>query len=180
MISKCKETIEEYNMISSGDKVYVAVSGGADSVCLLLVLEEIKKEKEFELEAIHVEHGIRGDESIKDALFVEDLCRKHGIKFHSYSVDSKKFAKEMIDTGIVNEIKSKKGNLRYEYFIPLDDEETILLIDSWENQEALDEHHKSDTMNKIMELRNKYDLHMKVERYTLEENNDVDKKYIKE
>lgn len=94
MISKCKETIEEYNMISSGDKVYVAVSGGADSVCLLLVLEEIKKEKEFELEAIHVEHGIRGDESIKDALFVEDLCRKHGIKFHSYSVDSKKFAKE--------------------------------------------------------------------------------------
>jgi len=92
----------------------------------------------------------------------------------------KKFAKEMIDTGIVNEIRSKKGNLRYEYFIPLDDEETILLIDSWENQEALDEHHKSDTMNKIMELRNKYDLHMKVERYTLEENNDVDKKYIKE
>ncbi len=93
---------------------------------------------------------------------------------------AKKFAKEMIDTGIVNEIKSKKGNLRYEYFIPLDDEETILLIDSWENQEALDEHHKSDTMNKIMKLRNKYDLHMKVERYTLEENNDVDKKYIKE
>ena len=93
---------------------------------------------------------------------------------------AKKFAKEMIDTGIVNEIKSKKGDLRYEYFIPLDDEETILLIDSWENQEALDEHHKSDTMNKIMELRNKYDLHMKVERYILEENNDVDKKYIKE
>ena len=93
---------------------------------------------------------------------------------------AKKFAKEMISTGIVEEIRNKKGNLRYEYFSPLNDNETILLIDSWENQEALDEHHKSETMNKIIELRNKYDLHMKVERYILEENNDKDKKYIKD
>ena len=93
---------------------------------------------------------------------------------------AKQFAEEMISSGIVDEIKSKKGNLRYEYFIPLNDNETILLIDCWENQEALDEHHKSETMNKIMELRNKYDIHMKVERYILEENNDKDKKYIKD
>ncbi len=93
---------------------------------------------------------------------------------------AKQFAEEMINSGIVDEIRSKKGNLRYEYFKPLNDDETILLIDSWENQEALDEHHKSETMNKIMELRNKYDLHMKVERYSLEENNDKDKKYIKD
>ena len=93
---------------------------------------------------------------------------------------AKKFAEEMISSGIIDEIRSKKGNLRYEYFSPLNDNETILLIDSWEKQEALDEHHKSETMNKIMELRNKYDLHMKVERYILEENNDKDKKYIKD
>ncbi len=93
---------------------------------------------------------------------------------------AKQFAEEMISSGIVDEIKSKKGNLRYEYFSPLNDNETILLIDSWENQEALDEHHKSETMNKIMELRNKYDLHMKVEKYILEQNNDKDKKYIKD
>ena len=93
---------------------------------------------------------------------------------------AKQFAEEMISSGIVDEIRSKKGNLRYEYFSPLNDNETILLIDSWENQEALDEHHKSETMNKIMKLRNKYDLHMKVERYILEENNDKDKKYIKD
>ena len=93
---------------------------------------------------------------------------------------AKQFAEEMISSGIVDEIRSKKGNLRYQYFSPLNDNETILLIDSWENQEALDEHHKSETMNKIMELRNKYDLHMKVERYILEENNDKDKKYIKD
>ena len=93
---------------------------------------------------------------------------------------AKQFAEEMISSGIVDEIRSKKGNLRYEYFSPLNDNEKILLIDSWENQEALDEHHKSETMNKIMKLRNKYDLHMKVERYILEENNDKDKKYIKD
>ena len=93
---------------------------------------------------------------------------------------AKRFAEDMINSGIVNEIRNKTGNLRYEYFLPLDDEETILLIDSWENQDALDEHHKSETMNKIIELRNKYDLHMKVERYTLIEDNENDKKYIKE
>ena len=93
---------------------------------------------------------------------------------------AKQFAEEMISSGIVDEIKSKKGNLRYEYFIPLNDNETILLIDCWENQEALDEHHKSETMNKIMKLRNKYDLHMKVERYILKENSNKDKKYIKD
>lgn len=92
---------------------------------------------------------------------------------------AKQFAKEMIESGIVNEIRSKKGNLRYDYFTPFDDEETVLLIDSWENQEALDNHHASETMGKIMELRNKYDLHMKVERYVLESNNANDEKFIK-
>ncbi len=92
---------------------------------------------------------------------------------------AKKFANEMISSGIVEEIRSKKGNLRYEYFEPLDDKETILLIDSWENQEALDKHHESDTMNKIMELRNKYDLHMKVEKYILDDSNNQDEKYIR-
>ena len=93
---------------------------------------------------------------------------------------AKRFSEDMINSGIVNEIRNKTGNLRYEYFLPLDDEETILLIDSWENQDSLNEHHKSETMKKIIDLRNKYDLHMKVERYTLEEDNENDKKYIKE
>ena len=92
---------------------------------------------------------------------------------------ARKFAEEMVSSGIVQEIRNKKGNLRYEYFEPINDKETILLIDSWENQEALDEHHKSEIMNKIMKLRNKYDLRMKVERYILENNNEKDNKYIK-
>lgn len=93
---------------------------------------------------------------------------------------AKQFAEEMINSGIVDEIRNKKGNLRYDYFTPINNNETVLLIDSWENQEDLDEHHKSETMNRIMKLRNKYDLHMKVERYILQNNNDDDKKYIKE
>ena len=92
---------------------------------------------------------------------------------------AKGFANEMISTGIVEEIRNKEGNLRYEYFEPLEDKETILLIDSWKNQESLDAHHKSETMNKIIELRNKYDLHMKVEKYILDESNKEDEKYIK-
>lgn len=79
--------------------------------------------------------------------------------------NAKKFVKEMIDTGIVNRIRQEAGNLKYEYFFPVEDEETVLLIDKWENQEALDIHHKSEMMKEIAELRNKYNLSMKVERF---------------
>ena len=54
-----------------------------------------------------------------------------------------------------------------------------MIIDSWKDQESLDKHHESDTMNKITELRNKYDLHMKVEKYILDESNNQDEKYIR-
>ena len=92
---------------------------------------------------------------------------------------AKKFANEMISSGIVEEIRNKQGNIRYEYFEPLDDQDTILLIDSWEDQASLDRHHQSDTMKKIMDLRNKYDLHMRIEKYILDDNNNHDDKYIR-
>ncbi|MBR1929902.1 MAG: antibiotic biosynthesis monooxygenase [Lachnospiraceae bacterium] len=76
-----------------------------------------------------------------------------------------KFAQEMLAAGVVDEIRAEQGNLRYDYFYPLDDTETVLLIDSWENQAAIDAHHASPMMSRISELRDKYDLHMKVERY---------------
>ena len=101
------------------------------------------------------------------------------IYYKGQNGSAKKFANEMISSGIVEEIRNKKGNLRYEYFEPLEDKETILLIDSWESEEALDNHHKSATMNKIIELRNKYDLHMKVEKYILDDNDNQDDKYIR-
>ncbi len=98
------------------------------------------------------------------------------IYYKGQNGSAKKFASEMISSGLVEEIRSKEGNLRYEYFEPLNDNETILLIDSWENQKSLDRHHESETMNKIIELRNKYDLHMTVEKYILDDNNNKEVK----
>ena len=91
------------------------------------------------------------------------------------------FAREMISSGTVEKIRAEKGNLRYEYYLPFDESavsenkqtdednsnssETILLIDSWENQEAIDLHHATPMMKTIAELREKYDLHMTIERF---------------
>lgn len=75
------------------------------------------------------------------------------------------FAKEMTQNGIVERIRQEEGNLGYEYFFPVDDEETVLLIDKWKNQEALDFHHKTRMMEQIAALREKYKLKMRVERY---------------
>ena len=94
--------------------------------------------------------------------------------------NARKFAEEMISSGIVDEIRKESGNLRYEYFFPMEDGETVLLIDSWANQEAIDIHHHSPMMPKIIELREKYDLHMTVERYTSESLPDKDRGYVKE
>lgn len=94
---------------------------------------------------------------------------------------ARKFVNEMISSGTVRLIKEESGNLRYDYFEKLDDPETILLIDSWESQESLDLHHLSPMMNKIAQLREKYDLYMQVERYLPDESNvaNGDMKYIR-
>lgn len=74
------------------------------------------------------------------------------------------FAQEMMDSGVVAAIRAEDGNERYAYYASLDDPETVLLIDAWRDQAALDAHHASPTMGQIMALREKYDLHMQVER----------------
>ena len=79
------------------------------------------------------------------------------------------FLQEMKETGTVDRIKAEPGNLRYEYYWSLDDPETVLLIDSWESQAALDAHHASPMMAQLAALREKYDLHMTVERFVSEE-----------
>jgi len=94
---------------------------------------------------------------------------------------ARQFAEEMLASGTVEAIRNEPGNLRYEYFSPLQEPETVLLIDSWENQAALDAHHASPMMQTILELREKHRLHMRVERYISEEEIPTsDKKYIKE
>lgn len=79
--------------------------------------------------------------------------------------NAKAFAQEMTERGIVERIRAQEGNERYEYFIPLEDAESILLVDRWTDQEAIDRHHKSEMMVEIAELRKKYHLKMKVQRF---------------
>ena len=79
------------------------------------------------------------------------------------------FAEEMVRSGTADAIRAEEGNLRYEYFFPMDDPETVLLIDQWRDQEAIDVHHASPMMGKIAALREKYGLHMKVERFVSDE-----------
>lgn len=80
------------------------------------------------------------------------------------------FAKEMTESGVVAKIRAEKGNLQYQYFTCMDDPNTVLLIDSWENQEAIDIHHATPMMAEITRLREKYDLHMRVERFISDDN----------
>ena len=95
---------------------------------------------------------------------------------------ARKFAEEMVSSGIVADIRAEDGNIKYEYFFPMDDAETVLLIDSWKDQQSIDIHHASPMMEKIIALREKYDLHMQVERYTTDESGipEADKTFIKE
>ena len=74
------------------------------------------------------------------------------------------FAKEMTENGIAQRVRAEAGCERYEYFFPMADEETVLLIDRWESQAALDAHHKTEMMKEIAVLREKYGLRMRVER----------------
>ncbi|MDE7198203.1 MAG: antibiotic biosynthesis monooxygenase [Lachnospiraceae bacterium] len=83
--------------------------------------------------------------------------------------NARKFAQEMEESGTAAAIRGEEGNLKYEYFFPMQDPETVLLIDSWRDQAAIDAHHASPMMQKIAKLRDKYDLHMKVERYRADE-----------
>ena len=91
---------------------------------------------------------------------------------------ARRFAEEMEKTGIADAIRAETGNLRYQYFQPLNDPETILLIDSWADQAAIDAHHASSMMAQLAALREKYDLHMTVERFVSDDLG-TDEKYIR-
>jgi len=92
------------------------------------------------------------------------------LRYTGKNGSAKAFADEMTSSGTVDAIRNEDGNLRYEYYFSFDDPETVLLIDEWTDQTAIDRHHASPMMQKITELRDKYDLHMTMERYISDEN----------
>ena len=87
------------------------------------------------------------------------------LRYTGNNGSAKAFAEEMTNSGTVEAIRKEDGNLRYEYYLSLDDPETVLLIDEWTDQAAIDRHHASPMMQTIAQLRDKYDLHMTVQRY---------------
>ena len=96
--------------------------------------------------------------------------------------NARKFAEEMEASGTAAAIRAEDGNLRYAYFFSCSDPETVLLIDMWKDQAAIDAHHATPMMETIVRLREKYDLHMRVERFITDDSGvpEQDKKFIKE
>lgn len=92
---------------------------------------------------------------------------------------ARKFAEEMETSGTADAIRAEEGNERYEYFLSLSDPETVLLIDRWEDQEAIDRHHATPMMKEIIRFREKYNLSVTAERYAEEEVPDKDREFVR-
>ena len=114
MLRKLRKKIDEFHMVVPGDRILAGVSGGADSVCLLLGLIYLQKQMDFSLEVIHVEHGIRGAESRQDAAFVNELCKAHQITCYERRVDVPAYC---VQTGLGMEEAARV--LRYQEFARL-------------------------------------------------------------
>jgi len=94
IVDSVLKAISDHNMIKNGDSIVVAVSGGADSVCLLHIMFQLSKKLGFSLCAAHLNHGIRGDEAERDEAFVKELCERLGIKLYCEKADIPTFAEE--------------------------------------------------------------------------------------
>lgn len=110
---------------------------------------------------------------------IDDMSITVNLRYTGTDGNARKFAEEMISSGTVDAIRAEEGNLRYEYYQSLDDPETVLLIDSWASQKAIDAHHATPMMATIATLREKYDLHMTVERYTSADMPETDNQFIR-
>ncbi len=93
-MKRIEKFIQKYHMLTCGDRVIAGVSGGADSVCLFLMLLELRKKIEFDLIAVHVHHGLRGEAADQDQQFVEALCEQHRIPLEIFRVNLESIAKK--------------------------------------------------------------------------------------
>lgn len=173
-----EKTIEKSSELADTAKTKVSIkSAEADLDDQFIELgklyyEVLNKDNVFDEKAAPVVQKIdeinQRIESLKSSLEKNNAITVH-IYYTGENGSAKAFVKEMLTSGLVDEIRKEKGNRSYEYFFSVEDEETVLLVDSWDNQEAIDLHHASRIMDKITELRIKYHLRMKVERYFLDE-----------
>ena len=110
MKEKVLETIKKYNLIEAGDKIVLGVSGGPDSISMLDILRQLKKEIGFEIYVAHINHMIR-EEAIDDEKYVQYYCEKNNIEFYAKRID------------VLQIVNSKKigteeagRKVRYEFF----------------------------------------------------------------
>ena len=115
MVTETKQKVKEYlqlnHMICEGEHVCVAVSGGADSMCLLFLMKELSEETGFLLSAVHVEHGIRGEASLSDMEYVKEQCAMLDIPLDIYRTDAVKVA-----AGTGTTLEEAARNERYRIF----------------------------------------------------------------
>lgn len=137
MKNRVSQYIKEQQLIVKGDRVLAGVSGGADSVCLLYLLNEYKKELGFELYVVHVNHGLRGKEADEDEAYVRKICHELGLHFHAYRADVGELAQQW---GVSTEEAGRK--VRYDFFL----EECRYLLC---NKVAV-AHHMNDTAETVL------------------------------
>ena len=111
MCEKVLSYIKDNNLIKSGDKILVALSGGPDSVCLLNILSELKKELNIDIAAAHLNHLLRGGDAFKDEEYAMNICNEMGIKCFVKRVDINTYAK---DHKLSSEMAGR--NVRYDFF----------------------------------------------------------------
>jgi len=105
------ETLEKYDMIKTGDKIVLGVSGGPDSVCLLHLFNKYRDKLVVSLYAAHLDHCFRGKEAEEDARFVKSLCEKWDVPFFVEKFDVPSYAK---NRGLSPEDAARR--VRYDFF----------------------------------------------------------------
>ena len=110
MKEKVLKTIKKYNLIKSGDKIVLAISGGPDSIFMFDILKELRNKLNFEFVVCHVNHMIR-EEAIDDETFVKEICKKNNIECYVKRIDVKKYANN-------NKMGTEEAGrvLRYDFF----------------------------------------------------------------
>lgn len=111
MKDRVLDEVRKHSLIEDGDSIVVGVSGGADSMALLYILMELREEIEFDIHIAHVNHGVRGEDALRDQMFVEKEAMKLDLPYYSRDVDMVKYGKEK---GITSEEAGRE--LRYGFF----------------------------------------------------------------
>ncbi|MBQ7809996.1 MAG: tRNA lysidine(34) synthetase TilS, partial [Clostridia bacterium] len=117
MKHKVLNTLKTHSMLGSGDRVIVALSGGADSVTLFNVLLSLQDELGIEVYAAHVNHNLRGQESLRDEAFVKKLCKENNVELFIKSVDVNALCKETSES-----FETVGRRVRYDFFEELSEQ----------------------------------------------------------